>query len=492
MKELLQKVIQAERKKILMLGDIMLDEYLFGVVDRLSREAPVPIVKEEKRELVCGGAANLVRNLQRGGCSVDVIGLIGGADSAGKQLLELFKQHTIPTEGIVCSATRKTTCKQRIVVQNQQLLRVDIQDEAPLTDADCSLLMQRFDLFHDSNTLVLLSDYGSNILDATLIAYVVKRAHELGNIVISDPRGPDFEKYYGVDYLKPNHKEFDAMVDYFGLPRTASLIENGLMICQTLGLKGLIVTLGGDGIQYISPSEILFSPGFKREVFDVSGAGDTVLAYVAIGLLAQLPLRDALKLANYAASIAVSHHKTYAVGIDDLIEDQHIESKEKVVHSWQHLKEKLDYERKKGKRIVFTNGCFDLLHSGHLFVLEEAKKCGDLLLVALNSDESITRLKGIQRPIRPLFERARLMAALGVVDYVGVFGEDTASAFIEYLKPDVVVKGGDYQAEKLPEYPMISSYGGTVVIVNYQKGLSTTNIVSKITLAHRADNGLTF
>lgn len=487
MNELVHKVAACESKKILMIGDIMLDEYLFGTVDRLSREAPVPIVKETGREWVCGGAANLVRNLQRAGCTVDVVGIIGKHDEAGRRLLELFAQNGIPTNGIISSEARQTTRKCRVMVQNQQLLRIDVQDELSLSDDDRRHMMVMIDSLMEPGKLILLSDYGSNMLDEALIKHVITKAAELCCLVISDPRGPTFEKYQGIDYLKPNLQEFKHMVDYFGFPRTDSLINNGVRMCTTLGLKGIIITLGAEGIQFVSPDHSLFSPAIKREVFDVSGAGDTVLAYLATGILSGLTFAESLKLANHAASVAVSRLKTYAVGLEDLVEASRADDRDKIVYHWAPLKEKLDAARALGKKVVFTNGCFDLLHSGHLYVFEEAKKCGDILVVALNSDDSITRLKGETRPIQPLSERARLIAALGVVDYVSVFTQNTATEFLQFLKPDVMVKGGDYKPETLPEYDMVTAFGGSVVIVNYQQGLSTTNIVGRIAAAQKAD-----
>jgi D-beta-D-heptose 7-phosphate kinase/D-beta-D-heptose 1-phosphate adenosyltransferase len=329
------------------------------------------------------------------------------------------------------------------------------------------------------HSVVLLSDYAKGVVTPELVQAVVRLAHSRGALVIADPKGPNFSKYQGVDYLKPNATEFTQILQYFDIPKTLSLVEQGRVICHRLGLRGLMVTLGDRGIQYIGRNEDIFSPAFKREVFDLSGAGDTVFAYLAFGLVHELSMYDSLALANKAASVAISHLKTYAVRLEELLDDGPI-FEDKIVFDWQLLKSKVEAACARGKRIVFTNGCFDLLHPGHVLCLREAKKQGDLLVVALNSDASIRRQnKGPERPLNNLEDRAAIIAGLESVDFVTFFDQDTPQQIIDLLLPDVLVKGGDYIAEEVVGYKTVTAYGGRVCIIPLVEGKSTTKIVRK-------------
>ena len=302
--------------------------------------------------------------------------------------------------------------------------------------------------------------------------------------VLVDPKGPDFGKYDGVNYLKPNLKEFNDIVRFFGLDEKDSVIENGRIICQLLHLEGLIVTLGDKGIQFVSLTENIFVPAFTREVYDLTGAGDTVFAFLALGFLHGFEIEESLTLANYAASIAVSHMKTYIVSLSDIFEND-IGSSSKIFESWNDLKIKLDFLKLKNKKIVFTNGCFDLLHSGHIQLLNKAKEQGDILVLALNSDDSVRRLKGPSRPINRLQDRSVIAAALESVDYVVSFDQDTPKEIIEFLQPDVLVKGGDYEVEKIVGYDFVTSNGGRVVVVDFKDGFSTSNLVKEVVKRHQ-------
>jgi len=329
------------------------------------------------------------------------------------------------------------------------------------------------------NCTILLSDYAKGVITQELVAFVVQRVHAMGCTIIVDPKDPHYGLYVGVDYIKPNAKEFKQMVAQFKLPVTDSLEENGRALCRLLAVRGLIVTLGDKGMAYIDAHTFFISPACKREVYDLTGAGDTVIAFLGLAIAHGLPIESCLAVANHAAAIAISHVKTYAVSLDELI-DYAYEPDEKIYEDWTQLKIELDWLRIDGKKVVFTNGCFDILHPGHVQTLKEAKKMGDILVVGLNTDDSIRRLKGPLRPINDVVHRATMLAALGVVDFVVPFGQDTPYEIIAYVKPDVLVKGGDYQREKIIGYDIVTSYGGRVETIELVPGLSTTKLIHTI------------
>jgi D-beta-D-heptose 7-phosphate kinase / D-beta-D-heptose 1-phosphate adenosyltransferase len=477
MSKIVRKLKAASGKKVLIIGDVMIDEYLFGNVDRISPEAPVPVLKEERREWCLGGAANVAINCKKLGCDVQVIALIGEGDAAGKKLSQMFVNNGMKTNGLVRSSHRPTIRKQRLMASNHQLLRIDSESNISLSDYERTMIVNRIDDMMTDNMIVLISDYAKGTVDREVVLEVVSRAKQRSCTVLVDPKGPHFDKYYGVDYIKPNLKEFKQMVDCFSLPSGDSEIRNGKKICELLSLRGLVVT-SPKGMQFISKNSEHFSPAYERDVFDVTGAGDTVLSFLALGL-GVLPMYECLAAANKAASVAISHIKTYAVSLDELLDDFQ-SSKEKVFRDWSQLKEEIDVLKERRKKIVFTNGCFDLMHAGHIYILEEAKRRGDILVVAVNTDSSIRRLKGPSRPVKTLSERLRVMAAIGVVDFVVQFDQDTPGELIEYLKPDVIAKGSGYMAEEVVGYKTVTAYGGRVEIIGEKMEFSTTDLVERM------------
>jgi len=486
MKNIVNKIKQLEPKEVVVIGDVMLDEYIFGDVSRISPEAPVPILKEQKREWSLGGAANVALNCKHIGCKVDLIGVTGKSDRAGQKLFSMLTESGISTAGILESNQRVTTCKKRAISNSQQLIRIDLEDNKQLTKDEFLEIEKILDRLIRPGIVVLISDYAKGVVTPQLLSKVVSLAKQKRSQVLLDPKGKNFDKYQGINYLKPNLKEFYQILDFYGLSRDETIVENGRKVCQLLSLNGLIVTMGEKGIEYISEDENIFVPACKKEVFDLTGAGDTVFAFLALGLALKLPMKQCLRLANHAAAVAVSHLKTYAVSLDELI-DKGIESTEKIYNDWAFLKIELDWLKLEHKKIVFTNGCFDLLHSGHIHVLTEAKKLGDILVVAINTDDSVKRFKGPSRPIKTFSERAAVLAAIGVVDFVVSFDQDTPKELIEYLRPDVLVKGGDYKAEKIAGYDFMIATGGLVQIIDFKEGLSTSNLIKAINL--RQDSG---
>ncbi len=480
MKQIIKDLKNCGTKEIIVIGDVMLDEYWFGSVVRISPEAPVPVLQQTNKEWCLGGAANVAANCKHIGCNVSLIGVIGANDDEGNRLLTMVRDIGIDTTGLVKSTYRATTCKKRMMVKGHQLLRVDSECEQSLNAHELNELLSRIDARLVPGVTVVISDYAKGVVSGDVLAHIIKKSKTLGCLLLVDPKGTNFNKYAGVHYIKPNLKEFNQMVVSFNLPSDNSLIENGQKICKILSLRGLFVTLGERGIQYISEDESYYCSVFKREVYDLTGAGDTVLAFLAFTLSNGVSIEHCLQIANCAAAVAVSHLKTYAVSLDELI-DRKSDSGEKIFYDWMHLKIELDWLRRGGKRVVFTNGCFDLLHSGHIHLLKEAKRLGDILVVALNSDESVRSLgKGPGRPINQLEERAILIAALGVVDFVVSFDQGTPKQLIEYLSPDILVKGGDYTVESVVGYDYVNSLGGNVMVVDYVPGRSTTSMVKKI------------
>jgi D-beta-D-heptose 7-phosphate kinase/D-beta-D-heptose 1-phosphate adenosyltransferase len=479
MKRLINHIKMGGTKNVLIVGDVMLDEYFFGSVSRISPEAPVPVLKEERKEFCMGGAANVAANCNHIGFDVSLVGVVGEHDQDGKQFIAMLTELKIATDGLVSSDDRVTTIKKRFLSKNHQMFRMDCESTHALCDKDFELVTQKIEAFLKPSSIILVSDYAKGVITDRLLEFLRAIARERECMILVDPKGPDFAKYYGVDYIKPNAKEFAQMVKFFKLPTDQSLENNAREVCRLLALKGLVVTEGERGITFVSQDASIFSPAYKQEVYDLTGAGDTVFAFLALGLSHGLSIEDCLKFANRAASVAVAHLKTYAVSLDELI-DRSAETNEKIYADWASLKIELDWQRVGGKKVVFTNGCFDILHPGHIHILKEAKKMGDILVVALNTDDSISRLKGPARPINDINYRATMMAAIGFVDFVVSFDQDTPQALIDYIRPDVLVKGGDYQKEKIIGYDTVMSYGGCVQVIDLVPGQSTTGFIARI------------
>ncbi|MBD3231253.1 D-glycero-beta-D-manno-heptose 1-phosphate adenylyltransferase [Candidatus Dependentiae bacterium] len=480
MKNIINKVKQfAKEKHVIVVGDIMLDEYIFGEVTRISPEAPVPIIKTTKKDWSLGGAANVALNCRHIGCKVDLIGIVGKDDSRGEKVFSMLQQNRIDTFGLIRSNQRITTCKKRVMAEGQQLLRIDVEDDKPLTENEFINLTSKLNKIIKNKSIILISDYLKGVLSKEFLSKIMQEAKKRQCTVIVDPKGKNFDKYFGSNYIKPNYKEYCQLVSFLNLSTKCSIVENGKKICRCLNLDGLIVTLGEKGIQFVSEKKDIYIPACQKEVYDLTGAGDTVIAFLALGFSVGLEMKQCLMLANHAAAVAVSHLKTYAVSLDELI-DKNVEHCEKIFHNWAMLKIELDWLKLENKKIVFTNGCFDLLHSGHLHLLQEAKKQGNILVVAVNTDDSVRRFKGNQRPIKNIDERMRLLSAMTVVDFVVSFDQDTPKELIEYLHPNVLVKGADYYKEKVAGYDFMIRSGGRVHIVDYQKGYATTNLVKKI------------
>jgi len=473
-KEIIE-VFKKKSKDVLIIGDLMLDEYVFGSVKRISPEAPVPIVLEERTEWSLGGAANVALNCKGIGCNVNIIGVVGVNDHWGTRIISMLEANNISTNGIVKSSVRVTTRKKRIMAQNHQLIRTDMEDNFLLTDEEREQVYNNIDLMITSNTIVIISDYAKGVIDKALMQKIITKSC----IVLVDPKGPNFSKYLGASYMKPNYKEFEEMCSFFQIS-VDSFKEKAYKVCEKLELQGIIVTKGEEGITYISrEGEEIFSPSVKKDIFDLTGAGDTAISFIAAGLACNISMEQCLTLANQASAIAISKLKTYAVTLDDIV-DEYIAPLEKYYTDWSILKNKLNQIKVAGKTVVLTNGCFDILHTGHIHILRESKKQGDILVVALNTDASIKRFKGEGRPVKPLIERANVMAAMSMVDFIVSFDEDTPLEVIKCLKPDILVKGVDYKPEQVVGYDVLKAYGGKVVIIGWKNQHSSTSLIKRL------------
>jgi D-beta-D-heptose 7-phosphate kinase/D-beta-D-heptose 1-phosphate adenosyltransferase len=467
--------------KILVVGDIMLDRYIHGEVERISPEAPVPVIRHAQRYERAGGAANVAMNLAGLGCQTFLAGFWGN-DTEQTELAALLTHANVDTVGIV-SSSLPTISKTRIVGRMQQLLRLDIESrEAPPVIESQRLLDRATELVPKVHAVVL-SDYAKGALSAPLCEAVIRAARTAGVPVLADPKTPDFSKYTGATTVCPNLGEL-ALATGISAHHTDALLAAGQSLVAEHDFKFLTVTMSEKGISVLRTDSTYHSPARAREVFDVSGAGDTVIATLAACLAAGLQIETAVDLANLAAGIVVAKVGTVPIAQHELIAEltpsTGLTAGEKIL-DLERIKKRVAEWRASGETIVFTNGCFDLLHVGHITLLEDCRRFGSKLVLGLNADSSVCRLKGPTRPIVGERERARVMAALAAVDAVVLFEEDTPLELIRALKPNVLVKGGDYTIETVVGHQDVIASGGRVEIIPTVEGFSTTNIVKKLT-----------
>jgi len=468
------------RLKILVVGDLMLDRYILGEVDRISPEAPVPVLRHAQRYERAGGAANVAMNLAGLGCQALLAGFWG--DDAERRELEAFLDAAkIDTAGVVTTSL-PTISKTRIVGRRQQLLRLDIESRERPGAADVQRLRERAEQLVGKVHAVVLSDYAKGALTAEICEAVIRAARTAGIPVLADPKTPDFSKYTGATMVCPNLAELSAATGVAAQEMEA-LLQAGERQRSEHELTYLTVTMSEQGIRLLSEGKVYHSPARAREVFDVSGAGDTVIATLAAALAGGLAVETAVELANLAAGIVVSKVGTVPIAQHELIAaltpSSGIRSGEKVLDQAK-LATRIAEWRAAGETIVFTNGCFDLLHVGHVTLLEDCHRFGTKLVLGLNTDASVQRLKGPSRPVVRENERARVMSALAAVDAVVLFDEDTPLELIRAVRPDVLVKGGDYRVETVVGHEEVLAAGGRVEIVPTVEGFSTTNLVRKL------------
>jgi len=478
-----------EDRHVLVVGDLMLDRYLWGAVDRISPEAPVPVVRLDHKSCVAGGAANVATNLNALGCQVSLAGVVG-ADEDGCQLLDLLKSTGIETSAVLSTPDRPTTCKTRILGGRQQMLRLDVEKGGEFSLELLSLLLSAIEGTVSGCSAIILSDYGKGLLGHSVCQAIIRRARELSIPTFVDPKGLHYEKYQRCDVISPNRLELAAAAST-DAGNLELLLREGERLRAKLAISRLVVTLGELGIAMLDSTGILRFPALAREVFDVSGAGDTVIATLSAAVATGLDFDDAIRLANLAAGIVIRKLGTVPITKDELVaalaSDGERGQGDKIC-SLESLLQRVAHWRLAGQRIVFTNGCFDLLHVGHLAVLEQAKRQGDFLVVALNTDRSVRALKGANRPVISEDARARLLAALPCVDAVVLFDEDTPLNLIRAVRPNVLVKGGDYTEEEVVGANDMKTWGGKITLVPVIDGISTTAILEKAFASRREDS----
>lgn len=466
----------------LVVGDLMLDRYLIGEVERISPEAPVPIVLLKQQYDRVGGAANVAANLARLGIQTRIAGCIGN-DADGQMLVRMMSDIGIDSPGILQSAQRPTTTKTRILGGHQQMMRLDQESRAPISDAETQQLLKLvLQQIARQPAVVILSDYAKGVLSTALCGQVIQRCRELKIKVLVDPKGLDYSKYRGATALTPNKRETAEACKIDPKDDTA-LLAAATKLRQTLELDFLAVTRGEEGISVIDAAQTLHISATAKQVFDVSGAGDTVIATLAAGLIGGLSHAEALQLANIAAGIVVGKVGTVPITREDLLHElieQSSTAQISKIHDSGSLREQIGVWRDSGQRIVFTNGCFDLLHAGHVAYLEAARKMGDRLVLGLNTDRSVRALKGPARPIIHEADRARVLAALAAVDAVILFDDETPLNLINAIRPDVLVKGSDYTEDQVVGASEVKSWGGRVALVDIVPGRSTSNIIGKL------------
>ena len=468
------------RLKVLVVGDLMLDRYILCEVDRISPEAPVPVLRHAQRYERAGGAANVAMNLAGLGCQALLAGFWG--DDAERRELEAFLEASkIDTAGVVTTAL-PTISKTRIIGRRQQLLRLDIESRDKPGADDIQRLRERAEQLVGKVHVVVLSDYAKGALTVELCEAVIRAARAAGVPVLVDPKTPDLSKYSGATMVCPNLSELSAATGESAQDMQALLEAGERQRCEH-ELTYLTVTMSEQGIHLLSNGNTYHSPARAREVFDVSGAGDTVIATLAAGLGGGLKVETSVELANLAAGIVVGKVGTVPITKYELIAvitpSSGISGAEKILDRAALVK-RIQEWRVAGETIVFTNGCFDLLHVGHVTLLEECHKFGSKLVLGLNTDASVQRLKGASRPVVPENERARVMSALAAVDAVVLFDEDTPLELIRAVRPDVLVKGGDYTVETVVGHADVIAAGGRVEIVPTVEGFSTTNLVLQL------------
>ena len=468
--------LQGKSPKLLVIGDLMIDHYLWGSCERISPEAPVQVVNVERESSVLGGAGNVINNLRALDAQVDVISVIGGCEIS-EELKELLADIRVSTQYLITQKDRITSKKSRIIASQQQVVRYDRESTDEISHESQKEILNTFRSTITDYDAVLLSDYGKGVLTKELTASLIAIANENNKKVLVDPKGLDYSKYKGAFLLTPNKKEASEATQV-NIKDDASLAQAIIQLKTECNLDVSLITLSEQGVA-IFDDKLRTHPTVAREVFDVTGAGDTVLASLGFALACEYGIDDAVKFSNLAAGVVVGKIGSATATLNEIIEyesslnkstsDEHIKTLGEITALSEELKAR-------GKKIIFTNGCFDILHAGHVRYLETAKSYGDILILGLNSDRSVTALKGEGRPINIQLDRAYILAALEAVDYVVVFDEDTPYDLIKAVKPHILVKGGDYEGRAVVGQDIADE----LKLVQFVDGKSTTRTIEKI------------
>ncbi|MSO54033.1 MAG: D-glycero-beta-D-manno-heptose-7-phosphate kinase [Rhodospirillales bacterium] len=478
---LVELVARLGGARVLVVGDAILDRYEFGTVDRISPEAPIPVLTLGRRDTVLGGAGNVLRNLVTLGTRARLITAVGD-DDVGRHVIRLVESESAEPSTVVVDPGRVTSEKTRFIAGTQQLLRADRETVAPLGAQARARLVAAANREIADAAIIVLSDYGKGTLGAGIAADIIAAARDAGKPVVVDPKGIDYSRYKGAFALTPNRRELGEAT---GMPvaTDAEIIAAAKSLIAALGLEALVATRSRDGMTLVTRDSVTHLKAEAREVFDVTGAGDTVMATLAAALASGAAIDAAAALANVAAGVVVSKLGAAVAHVSEILTALHHEdaaSAETKVLTLGPAQDRIRLWRQTGLTVGFTNGCFDLLHPGHISLINQAKADCDRLIVGLNSDASVKRLKGAGRPLQGEAARATVLASLAAVDLVIVFDDDTPLATIEAVRPDLLVKGSDWAPDKVVGADRVKRWGGTVKLAKLEPGHSTTATIARM------------
>jgi len=493
--ETLEKIVaEFPKTAVLVVGDVMLDRFVYGHVDRISPESPVPVLSVDRETQMLGGAGNALANLAGLGVQATLLSVVGD-DAAGQEIESELEKLGAPKNTMIVDSSRPTIIKTRFLSGHQQLLRSDYETKAAPSDAAVKALLKQAEELIAKAGAVILSDYGKGTLTQEVISGVIDMAAKKNVPVIVDPKGQDFSIYRGAFAVTPNKKELSEAMRGAPVAEENEIIEAAQKLIAECGIETVFATRSKDGISVVQAGSALCHVKSHKqvEVYDVSGAGDTVIAVIAASIAAGAELPAAAELANMAGSLVVTKVGTAPirlVELEDVIHDRGVDVSQGLysapIMDEDSLAEQVRRWKARGLKVGFTNGCFDILHSGHVAYLAQARMQCDRLIVGLNHDHSVKILKGPERPIHPEGARADVLGALASVDSIILFGamnegeDNTASKLLEYIQPDLYFKGGDYRVEDVPEAPTVRSYGGEVRILDIVEGQSTSSSIKKI------------
>jgi D-beta-D-heptose 7-phosphate kinase / D-beta-D-heptose 1-phosphate adenosyltransferase len=475
---------QLKNHRVLVIGDVMLDRFVYGAVDRISPEAPIPVLKVQRDLVALGGAGNVVRNLVSLGGEVELIGIVGqdhpGYDLA-KQLTSL--KNVMPN--LLTDNARPTTLKTRFIANGQQLLRTDNEVSQPANkDLEDQLLLRIKSAIRECE-IAILSDYAKGVLTERVVTETIAYAKECNKPVLIDPKGKDFARYRGATMLTPNRRELADATHLDGIKTVEQAEQAARVLITAYSVEYVLAKLGADGVCLVQRNgPAIHVRAQAREVYDVSGAGDTVVATMALAMAGGLEMEQAAKLANLAGSVVVGKIGTATITVDELeheLREDQVRASDQKVMTLNEASEMVERWRRQGFKVGFTNGCFDLIHPGHLSLLRQSRRACDRLVVGLNTDASVKRLnKGDERPIQSEQARAIVLAAMSDVDMVVLFNEDTPVNLIKALRPALLIKGADYTPDKVVGWDLVKSWGGELLLAELVDGQSTTSIVGRM------------
>jgi len=462
--------------RILVIGDLMIDHYLWGSCERISPEAPVPVVKIDSESTVLGGAGNVINNIFTLGAEVDIISVIGEC-KASKELKDLLRAINVDTQYLIIQKDRITSKKSRVIAAQQQVARYDRENNQEINVKSQISILKAFKKIINNYDVILLSDYGKGVLTFDLTQSLITIANKNNKKLLVDPKGLDYSKYKGAYLLTPNKKEASEASNII-IKDNKSLTKALVSLKEQCNLVYSLITLSDEGVA-VFDRELRIHPTLAREIFDVTGAGDTVLASLGFALSFNNDIDEAIKFANLASGVVIGKIGSATATLNEIIEYEsslNKSSSDKYIKTWDEISFIVNDLKNKDKKIVFTNGCFDILHSGHVKYLEITKNFGDILILGLNSDDSVRRLKGENRPINSQVDRAYIIASLEVIDYVVIFDDDTPLNLIKIIQPDVLVKGGDYEGMNVVGQDIAKE----LKLVSFIDGKSTTKTIERI------------